>query len=84
MMLFCALNRTTRLEQFQLAGPLLEKYQNNFLPTTQNSSLRIPAESLFFAFAKTGSISFVCSFVTDKSRVPKPAAGITAFLNTRT
>jgi hypothetical protein len=37
-MLFCALNRTTRLEQFQLAGPLLEKYQNNFLPTTQNSS----------------------------------------------
>jgi len=38
MMLFSALNRTTRLEQFQLAGPLLEKYQNNFLLTTQNNN----------------------------------------------
>jgi hypothetical protein len=38
MMLFSALNRTTRLEQFQLAGRLLEKYQNNFLLATQNSS----------------------------------------------
>jgi hypothetical protein len=55
MMLFSALNRTTRLEQFQLAGPLLEKYQNNFLLATQNSSLKLQAESLLFAFAKTGS-----------------------------
>jgi hypothetical protein len=55
MMQFCALNRTTRLEQFQLARPLLEKYQNNFLLTTQNSSLTLQAESLLFAFAKTGS-----------------------------
>jgi len=35
-----------------------------------------------FALAKIGSISFGCSFVTDKSRVPKPETGITAFLNT--
>jgi hypothetical protein len=55
MMLFCALNRTTRLEQFQLAGRLLEKYQNNFLLAIQNSSLTLQAESLLFAFAKTGS-----------------------------
>jgi hypothetical protein len=27
MVLFCALSRTTRLEQFQLAGPLSEKSQ---------------------------------------------------------
>jgi hypothetical protein len=39
-------------------------------------------KSPFFALAKTGSISFGCSLVTDKSRVPKPAAGITAFLST--
>jgi hypothetical protein len=83
MMLFSALNRTTRLEQFQLAGRLLEKYQNNFLLATQNSSLTLPAESLFFASAKTSSISLGCSLVTDKSRVPKPAAGITAFLSTK-
>jgi len=80
MMLFRALNRTTRLEQSQLAGPLLEKYQNNFLLTTQDSSLRLQKESLFFAFAKTGSMSFGRSLVTDKTSVPKPAAGITAFL----
>jgi hypothetical protein len=28
-----------------------------------------------------GSISFGCSLVTDRSRVPSPAAGITAFLS---
>src|SRR5207245_9123019 len=30
---------------------------------------------------KTGSISFGCSFVADKSLVPRPAAGMTTFLN---
>src|SRR2546430_9698237 len=39
-------------------------------------------KSPFIALAKTGSISFGCSLVTDKSLVPIPAAGITAFLNT--
>jgi hypothetical protein len=37
--LFCALKRETRLDQFQLARALSEKYQNNFLLTTQNRSL---------------------------------------------
>jgi hypothetical protein len=35
MMLFCALNRTTRLEQFQLAGPLPEKSQKQLLLATR-------------------------------------------------
>src|SRR5205807_1093566 len=39
-------------------------------------------KSPFIPLAKIGSISFGCSFVTDKSLVPIPAAGITAFLNT--
>src|SRR5947208_10732287 len=39
-------------------------------------------KSPFTALAKTGSISFDCSLVTDNSLVPIHAAGITAFLNT--
>jgi hypothetical protein len=39
MVLFCALNPMTRLEQFQLGGTLLEKSQNNFLLATQDSCL---------------------------------------------
>jgi len=39
MVLFCALNPTTRLEQFQLVGPLSEKSQKQLLPATQNSCL---------------------------------------------
>jgi hypothetical protein len=39
MVLFCALNPTTRLEQFQLVGPLSEKSQKQLLPATQTSCL---------------------------------------------
>jgi hypothetical protein len=39
MVPLCALNRTTRLEQFQLTGPLLKKSQKQLLPATQDGSL---------------------------------------------
>src|SRR6267143_3408540 len=61
--------------------------QNSRNPTWCNCSktswtIGFKHKSPFFALAKTGSISFGCSFVTDRSLVPSPAAGITAFLST--
>lgn len=37
--------------------------------------------SPLFVVEKTGSISFGDSFVADRSLVPRPAAGITAFVS---
>jgi hypothetical protein len=61
MVPFCALNRTTRLEQFQLAGPLLEKCQNNFLLATQNSFAEVKPSAGAGTLHQKGSWKFLFS-----------------------
>jgi hypothetical protein len=58
---FCAPNRETRLDQFQLAGPLSEKCQNILLLATQTCSLErfFWSDETLHLFARSSLISHV-------------------------